>query len=217
MEMCISSAQDFPNVAVYFRPGPVYRIAFKNLEFAQGAEKAALGIGALIAIVTLVPMAAAYGIYAHHFGVPWYYGAGVVVGGFLLFLSLLGRPSQKDRAIELDKGKDRLRVLHNGKPVFERPLSSLQNLTIEPHPEAEYRRQLRIERGEKQMSQQERQHCLFGWFGTFGAEKVMLVSRAEWPSNNSLFEVRQAVMWAKEQADSKQIGQPERALNPPLD
>ena len=72
----------------------------------------------------------------------------------------------------------------------------MQNLTVENHPEAEFERADRMEKGEKTLKEAEKQHCLIGWFGPGGAEQVVLITRAEWPNLNSLFEVRQAVLWA---------------------
>ena len=54
----------------------------------------------------------------------------------------------------------------------------MSNLTVEPHPMAE--RERHEKRG--QLGPFQKQHCLFGWFGIAGAEKVMLLARWEWPS-----------------------------------
>ena len=59
------------------------------------------------------------------------------------------------------------------------------------------------ERHEKrgQLGPFQKQHCLFGWFGVAGAEKVMLLATVGMAARrNSLFEVRQALLWAMETA-----------------
>ncbi|MFW6027472.1 MAG: hypothetical protein ACOC91_01560, partial [bacterium] len=104
----------------------------------------------------------------------------------------------------------------------------LANLTVEPHPETEAARIKRQEKGKKHPSVEEQQHCLFGFFGAKGAEKLLLLNRMEWPVQNSLYEVRQAIIWVQVQGASGSSAPPDddprqgvlaedASLNPPLD
>lgn len=79
---------------------------------------------------------------------------------------------------------------------------------------------------EKRISNEEKSHCLFGMFGIDGAERVVLITRAEWPNYNSLSEVRLAVLWAKKLAlgldrvvdSTPDISETvDRGMKPPLD
>src|SRR5690606_18921841 len=135
------------------------------------------------------------------------------------------RPGQVERTIELDIGNDRLRVLRGSRIDIERPRSRLDNVTVQPHPDAEFARVSRLEKGRQTLMDVEKQHCLIGWFGAGGGKRLVLLCRVEWPNRNSLFEVRQAMLWAMAQAEGRQAQEPKRepvrrvgsALNPPLD
>jgi hypothetical protein len=77
----------------------------------------------------------------------------------------------------------------------------------------------------------QKQHCLFGWFGIGGAQKICLVCKVEWPNKNSLTEAQAAIMWARERAQNdfktRQTGEAagpaagrrteEGGMKPPLD
>lgn len=234
----ISTPSDFPHVAVYESIGAkerVYTVAFDNLEYIKSrqyllafAACAVLWFGGLFYLGDVADLAGALGL-------PALAGpAGVYVLMFyLLFRS--SRPWKIRRAVELDFGHDRFTVLKGVKPVLRRQLTRMADLTVEDHPEAEIERRKREMSGAKGKSlplhPKEEQHCLIGWFGARGAEQVVLLCRAEWPSRHSLLEVREAILWAIEQAMARQpAGQsvPEAApkrrtqtqgggLKPPLD
>lgn len=217
----ISSTADFKNVAVYERTGPRGRIAsivFANPEYDESWRANASLFGVL-----LVAIGFSAGVFLIPDGAQilwWVFGIAV----FLLVLNKAKMPWKIKRTIELDFGADALRVLRDGKAEQQHALSRLANLTVEPHPEAEIERLARQERGEKKPTRKEQQHCLFGWFGAGGAERVMLIARAEWPNSNSLFEVRQAIIWARERTQSHKTSEPAQqaqapsgGLAPPLD
>lgn len=215
----LSTEDDFPQVTVYERQsasGPVYCIAFDNLEFG-GMRELLMRFFSLVLITLFIPGALIAGMFAERLSVSWVIGIGLFsVGAVLVYLRAY-RPFSAKRTIELDFGQDRLRVTRNGKVAVERTLSRLHNLTVENHPEAEFMRASRQESGNKQLMDEEKQHCLIGWFGVGGSEQVVLLSRAEWPNRNSLFEVRQAVMWAKQREPAAQQAEQRKGLNPPLD
>lgn len=222
----VSTAQDFPNLAVWRHTsanGPVYRIVFNNLEYV-GARRL-IRFAATVLLALMIPLAVWSGVLAQWAGLHWLIGIGLFAA-LVLFVCVLGAgPANIARTIELDFGNDRLRVLRGGRVEIERPRSRLQNLTVQDHPEAEFARTSRMEKGEKTLTAVEKQHCLIGWFGAGGAEQVVLLCRAEWPNRNSLFEVRQAMLWAMAQAEGRQAHEPKRepvqhavsGLNPPLD
>ncbi len=233
----ISTPADFPNVLVFMRvenARPVMSVVFDNKEFRTWQTT----VLALVALVTLaggVPTAIWAGMSASRMGIPWGYAvAAVAVIGVTSFL-MLGKAWTVPYVIELDMALDRFRVLRRGRPKAERELSRLANLTVEEHPNTAYARNKRQQQGSQKISEPEKQHCLFGWFGARGAEQVLLVSRAEWPTRHSLMEVQQAIIWAKgmgealiqeaakagpEAAGHRLDGAPltgERGLKPPLD
>jgi hypothetical protein len=215
--MQISTSEDFAHTVVYERDGPkgkkIYRVVFDNWEITKSF------IGSLVLVALL------FGTF------PAFIFLGAEVGGFMalvlvgvgavwLFKKFKALQSVK-RAIEIDAGADKLRVLKNGRVELERQLSRMANLTVEEHPDAEFVRINRLERGEKKLKDEEKSHCLFGWFGIGGAEQVILITRVEWPNRNSLFEVRQAVIWARELAygaGAPDLSKPEGdGIKPPLD
>jgi hypothetical protein len=195
----ISSAADFPHVAVYQDAGPVFSVAFKNREQRSLGNQMLWMGGIPVAVMVFFGgvVAPAMEIDGYR-GTAWGFG---MLGAFILpavmFRIAMG-PTRSRRVIELDFRRDRLRVLRNGKEALARELSRLHNLTVEPHPMAQ--RETREKGGA--LGPFQKQHCLFGWFGAGGAEKVMLLARWEWPNQDSLFEVRQAVQWARERRGS---------------
>lgn len=201
----ISTTGDFPNVAVYERPGPQGQIAsvvFANPEYDETWRANASAFGVLMVMLAfvagalLLPDRVSGEVY-----VGWWI-VGIAV--FLVVLNKAKMPWRIPRTVELDFGADAIRVLRDGRREMERPLSRLANLTVEDHPEAAMERQARQEKGDRKPTRKEQQHCLFGWFGAGGAERVMLLSRAEWPDQRSLFEVRQAILWAIERSGSRE-------------
>ena len=234
-EKLINSPEDFPRVAIYERAGaggPIYRVTFYNKEFVRGWSAVPRGLFGLAAGLAFVPVMAFLTVTAENMGVSWVSGAAAGLLLYGILFANLWRPAKSLRVIELDKGADKLRVLRSGRLELERQLSRMANLTVDAHPEAEYKRAVRLEKGNQTLSDEEKSHCLIGWFGAGGAEKVVLITRAEWPCHHSLFEVRQAVLWARERAgrkgerDSpyKPAGGGERekhegggGMNPPLD
>ena len=222
-EKLINRPDEFPRVAIYERQGnggPIYRVAFYNKEFVRGWEAAPRSLVAIVAGV-LFPIVMAFAVITtENMGVSWVTGAAVCLVLYFILFANLWKAAQSERAIELDNGADRLRVLKSGRVQLERPLSALVNLTVEPHPEAESKRQIRQEAGNKKLTEEERSHCLFGWFGPGGAEKVLLITRAEWPNLQTLFEVRQAVLWARDlkpEAGERKASEGGGGINPPLD
>lgn len=197
----ISTASDFPNLEVVLRVAnekPVLSVAFRNPEFSSWRYGLALMLALPgwpmilgITLPVLIPAARDAGI---HWTVPV---AGVLAVIGLLVVWLMP-PARVRRAIELDYGRDEFRVLRSGRTVLSRRLSRLASLTVEPHPQAEIEHR---KRGGK-LGPFQKQHCLFGFFGAAGAEKVLLLKRWEWPNQDSLYEVRQAVVWAKSIGDA---------------
>jgi hypothetical protein len=218
----ISTAADFPRLAVYAREdpeGPVYTVSFTNNEFGSNGRRA-VGI-ALSFLVLLIPIALGNLGFRNELLiiVTLVYLAVLVVLHFSGWHRVFP-PYPYPVTVELDVGRDRIVVRRNGRRVVERAYSALHNLTVEDHPDAEHSRRNRELRGEKRLSNNEKQHCLFGWFGGGGAEQVPLVTRMEWPNRNSLFEVRQAILWTNEKARSQAAQEFEtegRGIKPPLD
>ncbi|HUF79693.1 MAG TPA: hypothetical protein VMN03_01045 [Burkholderiales bacterium] len=222
----VSTAQDFPNLTIWREAGgngPIYRIAFDNLEFGGARRLIRFMATALVALI--IPLAIWSGVLAQWAGLHWLIG--IVLCFALVWLTChMGiRPGKIERTIELDFGNDRLRVLRGNRIEIERPRSRLDNVTVQAHPDAEFARASRLEKGQQTLKDVEKQHCLIGWFGAGGGEQLVLLCRAEWPNRNSLFEVRQAMLWAMAQAEGRQAQEPKRepvrpgvsALNPPLD
>lgn len=185
---------DRPNVA---------RIAFKNPEMPTRWESFS---------GTIVSLAGIAGLFVGA-DTP---GAGPVIICICLVAIVWGfrrctHGRKMRRVIEIDFGKDEFRVLRNGSTTVKRQLQRLTNLTIERHPEAELEyRKLNGRLGPKQ-----KQHCLFGFFGAMGAEKVLLVSRYEYPSQDSLYQVSQAILWAIKETASRPASAPAKAPERP--
>lgn len=223
----ISTPADFPTAAVYAREepdGPVLTVAFTNYEFGTNGRRTIGGALALPAMVFAIVAVFTVPFGAFHVNQGWM-TLGFIFLGAVLVLHFTGiyrtfPPYPYRIAIELDFGRDRLTVKRNGRRLVERPLFALHNLTVDQHPDAEFSRRNRELRGEKRLSNNEKQHCLFGWFGAGGAEQVPLVTRMEWPNRNSLFEVRQAILWAKMKAEEQpmqEYSSEGRGIKPPLD
>lgn len=226
-ETKVSSAEDFPNVAVYKRDealGPVYRIVFYNKEFVKGLAFLPRWLAVAASFFAFWPLSCA--VVAN---VESAWGFLVFPAGFLLMalaLDWANRPRPVKRVIELDGGADRLRVLKNRRVEIERPLSRMSpNLTVVDHPDADYERQLRQERRpeetrwDRKISEAEKTHCLMGYFGVGGAEQVLLLCRAEWPSRHSLIEVQQAIYWSRDKLTGKRPDErhERESMNPPRD
>lgn len=131
----------------------------------------------LAALPQLIPLAQQAGI---HWSVP-VVGLLTPIGALVWWLM---PPNTTTRGIVIDTGRDQL-VAYNEKGRVVRQLSTLKNLTVEPHPRAEWERQKK--RGA--VGPFQKQLCLFGWFGAHGAEKVSLMTRCEYPPQDSLFEL----------------------------
>lgn len=228
----ISTPADFRTVVVHRddRPtGAVYTLTFPNQEFG-GWRQDVTAIAAILAMIVLIPATILLGLGVVKIGIPWYVAPLLTIPGFAWLFIRTSLPWRHTRTIELDFGQDVLRVWRNEKVAIERQLSRLANVTVEDHPDAAFERQARIERGDKFLQDEEKMHCLVGWFGAEGAEQVILVTRAEWPDRRSLFEVRQAIIWTMKQAsrpggfrpadddnDSKEAYTPPAGIKPPLD
>jgi hypothetical protein len=223
----ISTKADFPHVEVYMRPGdggPVMTLCFPNPEYSFSRYFFAVMLALpgwplilLIALPVLIPAARQAGI---HWAVPTITLLAIIA----ILVMWLMAPARKRRSIVLDTGRDRL-IAWNANGTVERQLSTLKNLTTEPHPRGEWERHKK--HGE--LGPFQKQHCLFGWFGARGAEKVELMTRYEWPVQNSLYEVLQAVAWAIERSGAGRAEGPKatpesgarreagHSIRPPLD
>ncbi|MGZ8246325.1 hypothetical protein, partial [Methylomagnum sp.] len=190
----ITGGDDFQHTAVYESNSPGsrgYRVEFKNWEYSKSdLERVFSGVLFFFGILTGMYIALILG------------GLGVILAliGLAVWYNKVKSPWSVKRAIELDMGADRIQVFNGGRMEIERKLSRMENLTVEDHPEAEFARMNRQQKGEKELKEVEKTHCLMGWFGVGGSEQVMLVTRAEWPCRHSLFEVRQAILWCIERA-----------------
>lgn len=220
----ISADSDFPHTAVYERAGPngnVYTVAFDNPEYVEGFLPFLVMAGWLAVFAASVALVA---VLSDARLIPWYVSLAVAFGPAGLYFWKFRQPWNIKRAIELDFGADQLRLFRNGRLEGNRRLSGMANLTVEDHPDAGASRLNRQERRQRRLSMNEKRHCLIGWFGAGGAEQVILLTRAEWPSRHTLFEVRQAIMWAIEKAGSGASPEAREAarsfmetIKPPLD
>jgi hypothetical protein len=214
LETRISSSSDFRNVDVFEQIGPngkSHRLAFVNREWIESYipgtgmfGNVVLAAGLFVTVFIVLPLAFYYvvlWIIDHHFP-GWLVLIALLacVAAGLYLVSFVRNPRDVRREIILDYGADRLRLLANGRPAGTMPLMSMTSLTIEPHPMMEAERLKRLEKKQSRPSVAEKTHCLFGYFGPGGANKVRLVSRFEWPSRDSLREVRAAILWAIDQA-----------------
>lgn len=222
----ISTAADFPNLAVYERAGetgPIYSILFDNLGYEGWERTVAAAIGIPLMMLFAFAGLAMSSQAGQDFGAKGFFiGAGVVAAVVIPFLAALMRPWKSRWAIEVDMGALELRVWRKSALKLRRPITPDMALTVDAHPDAEHARMVRQEERKTALSLPEKQHCLFGWFGAKGAEQVVLVTRAEWPCRNSLYEVRQAILWAIQQ-EARRVSQPAGgagapgSIRPPLD
>ena len=191
----ISSPADFPSVHVYERDEPsgkIYTIAFSNLESMTGWERF---------FVLFALLGTFFGLTL--IGMNYHPGLGfIILFCGLPAMGIWAKESgplrrEKKRDIELDYGRNEFRVFVNDSLELERPLSQLKHITVDRHPDTDFERNNRQQKGEKGAGTFEKTHCLFGWFGKGGAEQVILVNRLEWPCHNSLREVREAIEWVR--------------------
>src|SRR6478672_6287780 len=101
----VSSRDDFPNVDVYERDGPVYMVSFRNRETYEdfGAFwRMVVCFGAAMAAMAAMAGAIQY--------LPWWVSVIVIPGLFVLFFVWIWTAKKVWRSIELDPGRDRLRV-----------------------------------------------------------------------------------------------------------
>ena len=193
----------FRTLAIYQRmepSGPVYSIVFQNPEMPRGWRHVLGAIGFLVLLWIGVLLIWIIG--NNWVVVPW-------LAALIIYFNQMKVPWIQTRTIELDYEGDRLRVLNNGRLEIQMPARQLKDVTVKEHPDAEYKRMRRQERGEKRLRWEEKQHCLFGWFGPGGAEQVVLVSRVEWPCRNSLMEVQAAISWVDKHASARDAGEAE--------
>lgn len=192
----ISTPDDFPLVRVSVREGPEFAIEFPNKSF-DGWKARALWLFSLVAIAGFFPAAIWSAFKLDDLGFNPLWGLLACFGLLIFSFSRLQYPWRSQGRIELDYGRDELRVLKNGRRKVRRKLSNLHNMTLELHPRADEARLKRMMQGEKSMSTFEKTHALTAWFGVSGAERVDLVYRAEWPPMQSLGEVLRAVRWVE--------------------
>jgi len=191
----ISSSAEFPHVHVYERnepDGKVYTVSFSNIESMTSGEGCFVMLALLAAYIWLGIMgfnlSPGLGLFIFFCGLP-------ALGIWAKESGPLRR--EKNRDIELDYGRNKFLVFVNGSLELERPLSQLKHVTVDRHPDTDFERNNRQQKGEKSVGRLEKTHCLFGWFGRGGAEQVILVNRLEWPCRNSLREVREAIEWIR--------------------
>lgn len=199
----ISSSRDFPNLQVFARDAhtenPVISIVFKNTEWPIFSERM---VGNFIFVASIGWLIVYFVYVAPGLSGDDASSGYALIGAIGLALVMMvygamrsGRQRTVMRVIVLDWQRGQLRVLRNGRLTFSHELN-LQDRTIEPHPETEAElKKLKGGVGPKQ-----RQHCLFGWFGAAGANKMCLLCRYEWPNQQSLLEVLKAIDWAAEKA-----------------
>jgi hypothetical protein len=203
-EEWLTTAQDFNHVTVYERRGgdvPVYIVRFQNWEIPKGFL---VGLYWVLAFLVLLAAGILGGAWmaeiGHEIGIGWIIPLVIWIVIIVLAFKKLSVPWNYQRAIEIDQAGDALRIYRDNKLLEQHQLSRLANLTVEPHPEAEAARENRILNNGKRLRWEERQHCLFGWFGIGGAQKICLVCKVEWPNKNSLAEAQAAIMWARDKA-----------------
>ena len=218
----ISDRHDFPRAQVFVRRGgggaPIYSVVFKNREPHSGFAQGIVVIAILGSTVLLFWLGISKPGLQEHTG-EMLIAAGAV---WVIGLGYLAWPNRVRRAIEVDLGNEQVRVLKNGKLKLSRRMSGrIPEFTIEPHPYVEWER---TKTQGRRIGPLQKQHCLFGWFGARGGEKVMLVARLEWPSRESLYEIRQAILWAIDQRPTATADAPpgpvtahRTGLQPPLD
>lgn len=197
--------QDFANLEVFSEgeknKPPLITISFWNTEAPTGWQRFMAGLIGFSGMAGFLG-AFIYGIVGGKSvgGTAMVIGAALCAGMIAYGSFQVDRPRTVLRWIELDLAAGVLRVLRNKKVKFSHPLT-LKNLTIEHHPEAEIEfRKLKGKQGLKQ-----KQHCLFGWFGSAGANKQCLLCRFEWPNQESLIEVLKAILWSLEAGAAQHV------------
>lgn len=190
----ISTKAQFPNARVYRRDaadGPVFTIAFRNLERTSGL---------LLFTVTITAFTTPFAVMA----------VSPALGTLLLLLIagttflVVGAPGPIRqycrRTIEIRPDRDELRFFRGRRLKGRYALSALTYLTVEPHPDAQWARMERQARGVSGPADLDYVHCLYGWFGVGGASQVELMHRVQWPPRLSLREIREAIEWTRKQA-----------------
>ena len=198
----LTSDADFPTVRIYGekRPkGPLFSIVFMNPEDGNFLQK-------FLAVVLFAPVMLAAPLLPVWFGVAeqmgyitfwkhehggWLILGTMAVGVFIGAVAhFMGNPPFNVRyEIQVDHGEDHFTVYRKGRRQMWRPWSRLAAVTVGEHPDVP----LELEQKKGKLGPKQRQHCLFGHFGIGGAEKIVLVTRWEWPPQGSLFEVQQAI------------------------
>ena len=214
----ISTLDDFANLAVYERQGRIhkdYRITFLNYD--EDLDKSTkFKIQAIFAAILFLPWIVMFFI-SRDIGVVMVL---LLLPALFIFGKYFGGPQTRRRNIILDFNNDALKVFNEnpfGKdeiPMGERKLSRLNDLSVGDHPETDLERANRARKNLNGPGRYERTHCLFGHFGVGGAEKLWIVQRVEWPKQNSLYEVGQAISWAMEKGRRAMEQQAE--ASPPL-
>lgn len=190
----ITTEAHFPNARVYRRDdpdGPVYTIVFRNLELRRWPEVTAIIFAQWLIVMLLLQFYPVTGLITLFLGLP-------ALGLYLNIHGPMRRHFQ--RRIEIRQERDEMRFFRSRRLMGSYPLSALAYLTVEDHPDAERARIDRQERGVKGPGTRDYVHCLFGWFGIGGANKVVLMERAEWPARQSLHEIREALEWTRKRA-----------------
>jgi hypothetical protein len=196
----------FPNVSVWeFERdiGPMWMVEFSNREFGLGRLNWLVIGGAWVAVTLWAVLAGGVGMLIPMGGI-----ASVLV----LVLCAPHWTNWVERSIQLDPVNNTFKVvewLGNKKSKIKitrdlRGPAGWHGFEIKEHPDAEADRQDRalqdpqIKRGGR-LTRAEKSHCLYGYFGARGADRVILVTRAEWPNRHSLTEVQEALLWTMEQ------------------
>lgn len=205
-EIVASTKEDFPNLGVFLCEGPMVAIRFWHWEDGDWWIRLKNIAGA--ALIVAAGIFAGWALW--RFGIkPGYIPQGwwallavlgawfaVLFGLVTVFQAYLSPPFLALREIQLDPVHNQFRVYRNGRLEVTRPLDRLHSLTIDEHPKAAKER---IKpRTTYKPRRYEKQHALYGWFGAKGAERVMLMSRWEWPPALSLQEVQKAIGYAGE-------------------
>jgi hypothetical protein len=192
----ISTSEEFPHVAIYEAPGPVYTLSFRNREWPSDWAMLPRPLA-----WTAILFAGIWGMadlprVLGDWGIPWYVPVGLMLLMMIGATAWLFDVPFVRREIVFDIPGDRIRIYRGRRRTLDRKLSMLKNITIADHPDTELER---ARRGPgKGPGPLEKQHCLMGWFGAgdTGVNQVILLTRYEFPKIHSLFEVGQAMNWA---------------------
>jgi hypothetical protein len=207
----ISDNAQFPYVSVFLEErekGPRFGVQFWNWEEGSLLSRffRKLVFGPVVLLFSFAWLLALIADKAEWVTVPegtgiWAYLAVGAVSCIVVMAAarMMTPPFKALYQIVIDPIDDQF-AIYRGKGTVERPfllrkLSGCYGFSLGPHPELplEYEKNKTGKAGPKQ-----KQHCLFGHFGPGGAERVMLVARWEWPPENSLYEVQQALEWTKQ-------------------